>query len=482
MIRSHVRRSIVAWSPAGIVWGMWLLCLGQAFGQPPGYSGGPPRFDPKEIIDRLDDNHNGQVDPDEMNGRSRYFLEGLARDNNLDLSKPIPNSKLHDLLKARFGGGSSGSSGSSSSRSSGSSSSISSAPQAFGVSTSTTKVQGFGVAGGIESWDAIRKNYDQRVVERVEDAMKRYDRDSDGMLNAEELKGGDWRSGSPLEFDKNRDGKVSRGEMAERYKARYSSGDYGRGGPPSYGGPPVSYSGGPPSGSYVYRGPPPGASTTVVMSATSSSSANPGLSYGSSSSRPVSSASGGASPSGSSSSSGDDRVARYAEGLLKQYDTNKDGILQRDEWSKMRGEPHKADRDGNGLVTKDELAAQLADYSKGRSGGSSSTSGGGSSGGSGSSQSSTGSSYQSPGSYGSRSPASGSTSTRGTVKTYRFLSPLERLPQGLPDWFTRNDADGDGQIAMAEFATSWDDERAAEFARWDRNNDGLITAKEAAGK
>lgn len=479
MIRSQVRSS-VAWSPAGIGLGTWLLCLAQAFGQPPGYSGGLPRFDPKEIIDRLDDNHNGQVDPDEMNGRSRYFLESLARDNNLDLSKPIPNNKLHDLLKARFGGGSSGSA---SNRSSGSSSATASAPQAFGVSTSTTtKVQGFGAASGIESWDAIRKNYDERVVERVEESMKRYDRDNDGLLNAEELKGGDWRSGNPLDFDKNRDGKVSRGEMAERYKARYSSGDYGRGGPPSYGGPPGSYSGGPPSGSYGYRGPPPGSSTTVVMSATSGSSPSPGTSSGSSNSRPGSSSSGGASPSGSSSNSGDDRVARYAEGLLKQYDTNKDGILQRDEWSKMRGEPQKADRDGNGLVTKDELAAQLADYSKGRSGGSSGSSGGGSSGESSSSRSSTGSSYPSSGSYGSRSSSSGSPAARGTVKTYRFLSPLERLPQGLPDWFTRNDADGDGQIAMAEFATSWDDERAAEFSRWDRNNDGLITAKEAAGK
>ena len=87
-------------------------------------------------------------------------------------------------------------------------------------------------------------------------------------------------------------------------------------------------------------------------------------------------------------------------------------------------------------------------------------------------------------SYGSRpsvgGPASGGVKS-GTVKTYRFLAPAERLPAGLPDWFTRNDGNGDGQISMAEFSTSWDDQRAAEFTRWDRNGDGLVTPKEAIG-
>lgn len=141
----------------------------------------------------------------------------------------------------------------------------------------------------------------------------------------------------------------------------------------------------------------------------------------------------------------------------------------------MRSESQKADRDGNGLITKEELAAQLADYSKGRSSGSTSGS-------SGSGSSTSGSSY------GSRSSSSGSSASggtkslsKGTVKTYRFLAPAERLPSGLPDWFTRNDGNGDGQISMAEFSTSWDDQRAAEFTRWDRNGDGLVTPKEAIG-
>jgi len=144
----------------------------------------------------------------------------------------------------------------------------------------------------------------------------------------------------------------------------------------------------------------------------------------------------------------------------------------------MRGEPQKADRDNNGLITKEELAAQLSDY--GRSKSSSSGSSGGSitpSSNSGTSNSGTslGSRNASTRTYGN----SGGSSAGGPRKTYRFLAPVERLPKGLPDWFTRSDADGDGQVAMAEFSSSWNDSKVAEFAGWDRNGDGLITPKEA---
>ena len=439
----------------------------------------PPMFDPGEMIKRMDDNDNGQIDPSEMEGRARGFLESIACDNNLDLSKPIPNDKLRDIMKARFqGGGSSRSSG-------GSSSSRSAAPapavKTFGVSTTgpTPTVLGFGDSAGADSWDALKSRYDPKVIERTEDSMRRYDRNQDGVLDAQELKENRWDSGHPLDFDKNRDGKIQRNEMAERYKQRYSSGYYD-----NRGGDRGPYGGGPPGG---FNGPPP----TISMSSSSSSGSSRGPtpptssgSGGSGSSSSSSGSSSGSKPSSSGSSGGsgsggapDDRMMKYADGLLKQYDSNKDGTLQREEWSKMRSESQKADRDGNGLITKEELAAQLADYSKGRSGGSSSGSS------SSSNSGSTGSSYSRSSSSGSRYSSSGSSASRssGSVKTYRFLSPAERLPSGLPDWFTRNDADGDGQIAMAEFSTSWDDQKAAEFTRWDRNGDGVITPKEALG-
>jgi len=54
----------------------------------------------------------------------------------------------------------------------------------------------------------------------------------------------------------------------------------------------------------------------------------------------------------------------------------------------------------------------------------------------------------------------------------------QNAPEGLPGWFTRCDLDGDGQVAMAEFADEWTDEKAEEFARYDRNDDGVIVPDE----
>ena len=42
---------------------------------------------------------------------------------------------------------------------------------------------------------------------------------------------------------------------------------------------------------------------------------------------------------------------------------------------------------------------------------------------------------------------------------------------------TRN---GDGQVSMSEYSRSWSSRTVAEFQRYDRNDDGMITAKEAA--
>jgi Ca2+-binding EF-hand superfamily protein len=66
----------------------------------------------------------------------------------------------------------------------------------------------------------------------------------------------------------------------------------------------------------------------------------------------------------------------------------------------------------------------------------------------------------------------------GDRKSYRRKPLLERMPEGLPDWFTRDDADLDGQVSMPEFSTAWTDSVMEEFNRFDLNQDGLITPRE----
>lgn len=54
------------------------------------------------------------------------------------------------------------------------------------------------------------------------------------------------------------------------------------------------------------------------------------------------------------------------------------------------------------------------------------------------------------------------------------------LSTGVPAWFSISDLDGDGQVHLAEFLRTSGPARIAEFARYDRNRDGFVTAKELA--
>jgi len=55
----------------------------------------------------------------------------------------------------------------------------------------------------------------------------------------------------------------------------------------------------------------------------------------------------------------DERYLRYAQGQINQYDANVDGILTEEEWSKMRRDPSRADRNADGKITADEFAKWL---------------------------------------------------------------------------------------------------------------------------
>jgi Ca2+-binding EF-hand superfamily protein len=181
------------------------------------------------------------------------------------------------------------------------------------------------------------------------------------------------------------------------------------------------------------------------------------------------------------------KVRRYAEGLMKQYDENKNGVLDKDEWGKMSGDPKRADKNEDGVITLDELADRLGAY--GSDNGSSSQTasnerGGGRFGSGGSSGSERsdrerGASERGggdrPGGFGFR-PRGDKESTE--KKSFRVLTPTERLPKGLPTWFTRNDADADGQVTMAEYSTSYNDTTVAEFLKYDLDGDGIITPNE----
>jgi hypothetical protein len=56
----------------------------------------------------------------------------------------------------------------------------------------------------------------------------------------------------------------------------------------------------------------------------------------------------------------DSRLRKYAESLLKQFDTNKSLVLEKDEWHGMQSRWHEADRNRDGTITLDELVSHMA--------------------------------------------------------------------------------------------------------------------------
>lgn len=142
------------------------------------------------------------------------------------------------------------------------------------------------------------------------------------------------------------------------------------------------------------------------------------------------------------------KVRAYAKAIVQKYDRNRNGSLEQDEWGKLRADPKDVDRNNDGSITEEELAAR----------------------------------FMKDGSHhGSLDPVS--SGQFRSQKSYRFVSPTERLPDGLPEWFAEKDADHDGQVAMDEYASIWTDSTAREFTARDLNNDGVITPAEclAAG-
>ncbi|MBN2024880.1 MAG: hypothetical protein JW809_19025 [Pirellulales bacterium] len=146
------------------------------------------------------------------------------------------------------------------------------------------------------------------------------------------------------------------------------------------------------------------------------------------------------------------RLRRLAELNIRRLDKNKNGQLDRDEWAAQQARYGPADGNGDGTITLDEMNAWLGAYGGGQ---------------------------------GNRreradvevASAAYSSDSSGR-RSYRFRSAVERLPEGLPPWFSQRDANADGQVSMAEYASFWSDSVVAEFTQYDLNGDGIITPRE----
>lgn len=155
----------------------------------------------------------------------------------------------------------------------------------------------------------------------------------------------------------------------------------------------------------------------------------------------------GATVEAAKSPTPDDRDRGYARALLRKYDADGDRVLQEAEWRKIRGKPERADANGDGQITLDELTARVGKRRVERE-------------------------AEAKKGIGKRDDPS-------PRRSYRLRSASEALPDGLPGWFADRDRNGDGQVAMHEYSRSWSDATARRFTRLDTDDDGLISPAEA---
>lgn len=188
-------------------------------GPPGGSSGGPSRggFDPSSFIERLDRNGNGMIDTDEQEGPARFMIQRMQQsDPSIRTDRPIPIAKIKEAFEKMRGGGRGGDDdrgGSGGNDDEEDSMSAGELVPGFGGLEMPLPVPGFGASAELM---AVRVT--EADTRQAQETFNRYDRNKNGFIDQDEISSR-W-TGNPMDFDQNRDGRLSISELAVRYARR----------------------------------------------------------------------------------------------------------------------------------------------------------------------------------------------------------------------------------------------------------------------
>ena len=157
------------------------------------------------FIRELDTNGSGHIAPEEIPERSRRLLEKYARYGRLDLRRPNSIGRWEEAIRRYNEQRRSGDRRIVTERESGISE--------FGRDPGAPLVPGFGLGD-------IKFPYSNYDLNEADDTLRRYDRNDDGYIDRAEARRSQWTRTDPFESDFNKDNRLSRPELAQRYASR----------------------------------------------------------------------------------------------------------------------------------------------------------------------------------------------------------------------------------------------------------------------
>jgi len=318
----------------------------------------------REALERLDKNEDGEISPDEITPLARPYLERITRERGMSVDRTNKIDKLQEAARIYYAlrNGVAGKDVSPEGESS---------VKPFGPEPDKPLVPDFGLP-------EVKYPYVQADLDEADRTLRRADRNDDGYIDRAEAMKADWTHRNPFEMDLDKDDRLSRLELGQRYARRR------------------------------------------LLSRASGELRKKAWRTGS-----------GIRPSRPEEEERRDNSHWWRRGgtrywltatILGRFDANKNGRLESREAQSLGIPLGQIDVDRDGELSRDELHSYLTDMQE----------------------------------------------------------EAGDLTEGLPGWFYELDANRDGQVAMTEFTTDWTDEKFQEFALFDRNGDGLLTASEAS--
>jgi len=161
----------------------------------------------ERFLTNLDRNENGKVDPEEVTDpRTRSFLERAGADpsKSFKIKKFLKNFENNDSKPKKEA------------------SSSSQSMPGFAVEQKEEHSLGFAVSESERTTPSgeAKEEFSESANRQADRALRNYDRNEDGRLDADEIKKARWSYPPPEQNDINKDGSLSRAELLRRYRDR----------------------------------------------------------------------------------------------------------------------------------------------------------------------------------------------------------------------------------------------------------------------